>query len=123
MSKNDLTELFGDVIFDDGGVEQMVKDGVFFHPYPETYPWLVISQNVNAACQPNDKEKRTFDQKCVPLFMDVATMAQLDRKKPPQKRTLKDYGDFLTLEGTVAGTVRICVNDKGGLTVYTPEEE
>ena len=124
-NQNDLKELFGEVISYDGGVEQLVADGQFAHPYPDRWPWLVLSQNVNAACQEDKSsdDKRTFDQKAVPLCMDAIMAMQADQKKPMQQRKVKDWGDFLTLEGTVAGTVRICMNDKGGMTIYTPEEE
>lgn len=121
-NSNDLTELFGEVIFSDGGVRQLVEDGVFIHPYPERWPWLVISMNVHQACQPTESDKRTYDQKLVPLLMDVVMAVKADQAQPQTKRKLKDFGDFIQLEHTVADTVWVCMNDAGGLTVYTPSE-
>lgn len=93
--------------------EQAVEDGVLIHPYPNRWPWLLISQQVHGACG-EQKHGRTYDQCCVPLLMDcimAAQAAQKTRKKPP-----------LVLEGTVAGTVWIEPNGKGGMTVMKPEE-
>jgi hypothetical protein len=112
MPQDDLTEMFGEPIsvYTD---EQAVADGVLIHPYPQRWPWLLISLQVHAAC---DKKKhgRTYDQCAVPLLMDcimAAQAAQKSKKKPP-----------IVLEGTVAGTVWIMPNGMGGMTVLNPEE-
>lgn len=110
---------FGELIFHDGGVEQLVKDGVFHYPYPEKFPWVVLSQNVHAACQPIESDRRTYDQKAIPLIMDAVMVFRADQAG----KKLLERQSFLVLEGTVADTVRIVLNDKGGLTIYTPEEE
>jgi hypothetical protein len=112
MPKDDLTEIFGEPIsvYTD---EQAVADGVLIHPYPQRWPWLLISLQVHAACG-KGKHGRTYDQCAVPLLMDcimAAQAAQKSKKKPP-----------IVLEGTVAGTVWIMPNGMGGMTVLNPEE-
>lgn len=89
--------------------DQAVEDGVLIHPYPERWPWLLISAQVDAACR-RAKHGRTYEQCLVPLLMDCIMEAQ-SGKRPP-----------LVLEGTVAGTVWIMPNAKGGMTVLNPEE-
>jgi hypothetical protein len=109
MQTNDL---FGDVIYE-YTEDQAIEDGVLVHPYPELWPWLLITPNVHAAC--TGKPGRTYDQCLKPLLMDCISAAQdahrSQRQRPP-----------LVLEGTVAGTVWIMPNDKGGMTVMWPEE-
>lgn len=99
--------------------EDAVNDGVLFHPYPKQWPWLLISTEVNAACQedPESTDSRTFDQKCVPLCKDAIMAAQ----RPDANDVLQRDG-HLTLEGTVAETIWIVPNDKGGMTLLQPHE-
>lgn len=121
MSKRKRTTM--QELFDDAEVisqytcEDAVNDGVLFHPYPDRRPWLLISTNVNAACQPTESDNRTFDQKCIPLLNDCILAAQ----SPDANKKLQRDG-HLTLEHTVADTVWIVPNDKGGMTVLQPEE-
>jgi len=116
MPQDDLTEMFGEPI-SVYTEEQAVADGVLIHPYPERWPWLLISVQVHAACQKVDTKfgsERTYDQCAVPLLMNcimAAQAAQKSKKKPP-----------IVLEGTVAGTVWIMPNGMGGMTVLNPEE-
>ena len=92
--------------------DQAIEDGFLNHPYPDRWPWLLISANVAMACE--EDEHRTFDQKCVPLLMDCIMQAQAEKLSPTN--------DLLVLEHTVAGTVWIRPNDKGGMTVLQPIE-
>lgn len=88
--------------------EQAVEDGVLYHPYPNRWPWLLVTQRIHTICK-ND-EGRTYDQALVPLLMD-AIMAVKGKKNFP-----------VVLEGTVAGTVWIMPNEKGGMTLTNPED-
>jgi len=90
--------------------DQAVEDGVLIHPYPERWPWLLVTPNVHAACEADDL--RTYDQKMMPLLTDCIMVAQSARRKQPP----------LVLEHTVAGKIWIMPNGKGGMTVMTPEE-
>ena len=118
MTKTTMQELFGDAdVISSYTCEDAVRDGVLFHPYPKQWPWLLISVNVNAACQPSESDPRTFDQKAVPLLNDVVLALQ-----SPNRETIAQRDGHLTLEHTVAGTVWISPNEMGGATVHQPEE-
>lgn len=106
-------EIFGDVI-SSYTAEQAVADGVLFHPYPQRWPWLLISVNVHAACNKGD-HGRNYDQCLVPLLMDAIMAAQAAQRSKRVKLPL-------VLEGTIAGKVYIEPNEMGGMTVFTPEE-
>ena len=99
------------------GCEQAVEDGVLFHPYPDRWPWLLVSTNVHSACESTENDDRTYDQKLVPLIMDVVMLT-----KDPELLAKLNRGEQLRLDGTVADTVIIGINDKGGLTVCQPCE-
>ena len=108
----DLTELFGEPIYE-YTADQAIDDGVLVHPYPQRWPWLLITCNVHVACTKGD-HGRTYDQCLVPLLMDCIMAAQTAKKTgqtPP-----------IELEGTIAGTVWIMPNERGGMTVMWPEE-
>lgn len=91
--------------------EDAVNDGELKHPYPTRWPWLLISRGVHAAC--DGQAGRTYDQCLVPLLMDAILAVKAKGKGV----------DFpVILEGTVAGTVWVMPNGKGGLTVLTPSE-
>ena len=112
MDNDDLTKMFGEPI-SVYTEDQAIEDGVLIHPYPERWPWLLITCGVNSACDQEDKG-RTYDQCLVPLLMDCILMAQAAQRsktKPP-----------LVLKHTIAGTVWIEPNGKGGMTVLKPEE-
>ena len=94
--------------------EQAVADGVLFHPYPVRWPWLLISLNVHQACNVGNNG-RNYDQCLVPLLID-AIMAVIAAQRS------KNFKLPLALEGTIAGKVLIAPNEKGGMTVFTPEE-
>jgi len=97
--------------------EQAVEDGELIHPYPEQFPWLLLSINVHVACQPTRKCERSYDQKLRPLIADVIHLLE----KGNNKEKLAD-GEFLKLKDTVADTVWISMNGKGGLTIMQPNE-
>lgn len=99
--------------------EQAVNDGVLIHPYPARWPWLLISLGVHEACSKLDAG-RNYDQCLVPLCMDaiLAAQAAQEKQRKRQKVSLP-----LSLEHTIAGTVWIAPNDKGGLTICKPEED
>lgn len=98
--------------------DNAIADGVLFHPYPKRWPWLLISVNVNAACSNNDSG-RTYDQCLVPLCMDAILAAQAEQAKAMKG---KKVSLPLVLENTIAGTVWISPNSKGGITICQPEE-
>lgn len=114
VSANDF---FGEPIYS-YTCEQAVEDGVLIHPHPKTYPWLLISINVHQACQPTETDKRTYQQKLMPLLMDCILMTRSKANLAKLHR-----GDKLRLEGTVADTVIIGLNEKGGMTICQPSED
>ena len=67
MNLSEMEEVFGPVI-SVYTIEQAIEDGYLHHPYPERWPWLLISENVARACESDDN--RSFDQACVPLLID-----------------------------------------------------
>ena len=111
MNQSEREEMFGPVI-SEYTTEQAIEDGYLHHPYPDRGPWLLISENVAKACE-GDPD-RTFDQCCVPLLMDCIMHAQAKKLRPEN--------DLLELEHTVADTVWIRPNEKGGMTVMQPSE-
>jgi hypothetical protein len=98
--------------------EQAIDDGVLVHPYPERWPWLLITDGVDGACEAVSKfDGRTYEQCLVPLLMDCIMQVQKLMRKHSEGVS------FAKLEHTVAGTVFIKPNDKGGMTVMLPEED
>ena len=107
------------------GTDEAIKDGVLHHPYPARWPWLLITNSVHADCENKgrtydqaltdcENKGRTYDQALTPLLMDC--LMEVKAKKPAHE-------DFpLILENTVAGTVWIMPNEKGGMTVMKPED-
>jgi len=93
------------------GTDEAIKDGVLHHPYPARWPWLLITNSIHADCE---NKGRTYDQALTPLLMDC--IMAVKAKKPAHE-------DFpLILESTVAGTVWVMPNEKGGMTVMKPED-
>jgi hypothetical protein len=90
--------------------DQAIEDGVLVHPYPTRWPGLLITQSVHVVC--NSQKGRTYDQCLVPLLMDCIMAVQSRGKKEPP----------IVLEHTVAGTIWIMPNEKGGMTVMMPED-
>ena len=50
MNQAEMLEIFGPVI-SVYSTEQAIEDGYLHHPYPERWPWLLISENVAQACE------------------------------------------------------------------------
>lgn len=92
------------------GIEQAVADGVLIHPYEGRWPWLLITPAIRHACE--NQEGRSYDQCLIPFLHDCILQARLNQ----------DATNFWKLEHTIAGEVWIMKNEKGGLTVMTPEE-
>lgn len=92
--------------------DQAIEDGVLVHPYPDRWPWLLITQGVHAICNDSSRDKRTYEQKLAPLLVDCI-LAVKGRTKADAPIVLND---------TVCGTVWIMPNGKGGMTVLLPHE-
>lgn len=92
------------------GAEQAIKDGVLYHPYPQKWPWLLITQSIHTACK--EQAGRTYDQCLMPLLVDSIIAV----------RATKGVEFPVVLEGTDADTVWVMPNEKGGLTVMKPED-
>jgi type I site-specific restriction endonuclease len=98
--------------------EQAIDDGFLVHPYPERWPWLLITSGVHGACETaSEFDGRTYEQCLVPLLMDCIMQVQ------ELMRQSTEGVSFAKLEHTVAGTVFIKPNDKGGMTVMLPQED
>lgn len=97
--------------------DQAISDGFLVHPFPERWPYLLITPGVHAICE--QQEDRTYEQALVPLLHDCIMEVQRVMK------TAELHGaeaDFAELEYTVCGTVWIRPNDRGGMTVMLPSE-
>lgn len=107
----DIEEFFGEPIYiyteDDA-----IADGALIHPYPDRWPWLLITPAIHAACSQGDGGC-TYDQCLTPLLMDCIMQAQ---------RAQRLKRDRAQLEHTIAGEVLILPNGKGGMTVMQAHE-
>lgn len=107
--------MFGDVISEYSD-EQAIDDGVLHHLWPETWPWLLVTEMVYAeACGVADDRNVKWHQVLVPLVMDAIMATQRQAKLNPRC-------DIVELEHTAIGTVWVRPNSKGGMTVMKPEE-
>ena len=105
--------MFDDFVVHSYTSEQAIEDGYLCHPYPARFPWLLITEGIHAACiEEKASDLRTYDQKLIPLIMDAVMLV----------RSLQDPEPPLVLEHTVAGTVWIMPNEKGGMTLMLPSE-
>jgi len=111
-----VEDLFGEVIYS-YTEEQAIEDGVLVHPYEERFPWVLFTESVHAACIQdfNTNDSRTYDQKALPLIVDAIREVRRILKANPR-------ADLIELEGTIAGTVWVRPNSKGGLTIMKPED-
>ena len=89
--------------------DDAIADGVLVHPYPKEWPWLLITTAVHAVC--SEQKGRTYDQCLIPLLNDCILAVKSTKKEPP-----------IILEHTVAGTIWIMPNGKGGMTVMLPSD-
>jgi hypothetical protein len=99
--------------------EDAINDGSLLHPYPERWPWLLITIGIHAAINEVD-DGRTYEQKLVPLLQDC--IMQVQRLIAAAKRRGEEPNVPVKLHHTVAGTVWILPNDKGGMTILFPSE-
>ena len=90
--------------------QQAIADGVFFEPYPQRWPALLITSAVNSIC--STQENRSFDESLIPLLIDCVMKVRSTKKR--------DWP--LVLEHTVVGTAWIMPNDIGGITVMLPSD-
>ena len=110
-----VEDLFGEVI-SSYTEEQAIEDGVLVHPYPKLYPWLLFTASVHSACEREvEKGARNYEQVAKPLAIDAIREVRRVLKSNPR-------ADLIELEGTVAGTVWVRPNSKGGLTIMKPED-
>jgi len=112
----DMSETFGEPIFV-YTAKQAVDDGVLVHPYPERWPWLLVTREVFTAIEEKE-DGRTLNQKLVPFLQDAIMIVQAGKKKDPS-----EYLWTKGMEGNVTGqTVWLQLNDAGGFTVMFPHE-
>jgi len=102
--------LFGEEIIMGYTTEQAIEDGMLVHPYPERWPWLLITASVHDIVSSQDG--RSYDQCLVPLLMDCIMAAQANKRKQPP----------IKLSHTVCGDIWIMPNEKGGMTVMLPRD-
>lgn len=94
-------------------LEQAIEDGDLVHPYPDKFPWLIISHGIHHDCKKQTSDDlRTYDQKLIPLMMDAVLVV----------RAADEPSFPMVLEHTVVGTVWIMPNEKRGLTLMKPSE-
>ena len=95
--------------------EQAVEDGVLVHPYPDKFPWLLITRSIHEDCvEEASKGDRDYEQVLMPLIIDAIMAIKAGK--------MKGSGDPIILEHTVAGTVWILPNGKGCPTIMKPED-
>lgn len=98
--------------------QQAIDDGVLFYPYPERWKNLLVSSSVHHDCAREDLEdKRSYDQRLIPLIMDCILQCQ---------KNVKDNEGMLdtpvVLDNTFCDTVWVMENGMGGLTILKPED-
>ena len=98
--------------------DQAIEDGYLIQPHPKDWPWMLITSGVHEACKAaSEFDGRTYQQCLIPLLVDCAMQVRRLMEENPGGVS------FAKLEHTVAGTVFIKPNDKGGMTVMLPEED
>lgn len=110
-----VEDFFGPAVFT-YTCENAVDDGVLVHPYPEQYPWLLVTATVNELAKTvADCRGAELKTVLVPLMIDAVLAA---------RRAIKSGkgSTLLVLDHTAVGTVWIAPNEKGGLTVMKPED-
>ncbi len=98
--------------------QQAIDDGVLVEPYPERWKHLLVTSSIHHDCAREDgDDKRSYDQRLIPLIMDCILQCQVNAKE--------NNGAIETpvvLEHTYCGTVWVMENGLGGLTVMKPED-
>ena len=99
--------------------DDALEDGVLKHPYPDQWPWLLITQGVHHDCLTAAQfDGRTYDQVLKPLLMDCIMEVQKNMRLAAPEPVC-----FCVLRYTVVGTVYMKPNDKGGMTVMLETED
>ncbi|MCH8978022.1 MAG: hypothetical protein IH945_02110 [Armatimonadetes bacterium] len=93
--------------------EQAIEDGFLVRPFPKRFPWLLLTASVHDAIESHD-DRRTYEEKAVPLMMDAAAIAKAD---PAGSPWLGGMAGNVT-----GGPVWIALNEHGGLTLMRPED-
>ena len=95
-----------------------INDGVLFEPYPKRWKNLLVTSSIHHDCaRENVDDKRSYDQRLIPLIMDCLMKCQVNAKE--------NNGNLSTpvvLGHTYCGTVWVMENGLGGLTVMKPED-
>lgn len=111
----EIEELFGEVI-SSYTEDEAIRDGVLVHPYPSRFPRVLFSASVEKECRKEaEKAERTYDEVATPLIIDA--IREVRRVVASNARA-----SLIDLEGTVAGTIWICPNTYGGLTLMKPAD-
>ncbi|MFN9112693.1 MAG: hypothetical protein ACK5XN_21725 [Bacteroidota bacterium] len=114
MEDSDDFEVVSSYTEDDG-----IEDGVLVHPFPEKFPWLLLTAGVHAACEakakerfPSDAVDSAYAAVAMPLILDSLMAVRASKSKEPP----------IVLDHTAAGKVWIMPNSKGGITIMNPED-
>jgi hypothetical protein len=111
----EIEDLFEEVAYH-YGEEQAITDGALVHPYPELWPWALVTRSVYDECEADAAETgRDLDQVLKPLMIDAIATTQ-------RAVALNPHCDLVELEHTAAGTVWIRPNWQGGITIMQPED-
>lgn len=103
--------------------EEAINAGHLHHLWPETWPWLLVTNTVLAECEAKAAERDEYDAHgkphtetvLIPLVTDCILETQRQSKLNPRC-------DLVELEHTALGTVWVRPNSKGGMTVMKPED-
>jgi len=98
--------------------DDAIADGMLVHPYPEKYPYLLLTAAVFAKCERVAKE-RGAELKTVlmPLMMGAVLRMRQVRRLEDKERLVTDG-----LEHTAVGLVWVALNASGGMTIMFPED-
>lgn len=110
-----VQDLFGEVISSYSD-DQAIEDGVLVHPFPEKWPYLLVTATVYGECERVAESRGIpIEPVLVPLLIDciMATKAAVKHRRD---------ADLVTLEHTAVGTVWVRPNGAGGMTVMKPED-
>ena len=95
-----------------------INDGVLFEPYPKRWKNLLVTSSIHHDCaRENVDDKRSYDQRLIPLIIDCIGKCNVNAIKNDGKLDAP-----VVLNGTYCGTVWVMENGLGGLTVMKPED-